>query len=388
MPWGPLGADPQTLVKRLEKEPDVTIRRALLLSLGYYGAKGFAADERKALIGKLQAIYRGDADPGLHAAAEWLLRTWQQEAWLRQVNAEWTKDKKQQTKRLAGIQQLLNKEKKKTPQWYVNGQGQTMVVIPGPVEFVMGSPLSEADWRANEDQHNRRIARTFALAATPVTKKQFLCFKPTFTHSESKRYPQPTCPIGGVDWFKAAAYCNWLSKQEGIPEDQWCYETNAEGQVTKLKEGYLSLTGYRLPTETEMEYATRAEALTARFYGETEELLPKYAWYNKSSQGKTWPVGSLKPNDLGLFDVQGNVYTWCQDSYKPLLKATDQDEEAHQDDGVVIKSTQKRVLRGGSFNHTAEAVRSAYRNSSEPGNKLHFYGFRPARTLPVLLSNN
>ena len=80
----------------------------------------------------------------------------------------------------------------------------------------------------------------------------------------------------------------------------------------------MSLTGYRLPTEAEMEYATRAGALTSRYYGETEELLPKYAWYNKNSQERTWPVGSLKPNDLGLFDVQGNVYTWCQESFKAI----------------------------------------------------------------------
>ena len=86
--------------------------------------------------------------------------------------------------------------------------------------------------------------------------------------------------------------------------------------MTKLKENYLSLTGYRLPTEAEMEYATRAGAVTSRYYGETEELLAKYAWYRRTRRRQTWPVGSLKPNDLGLFDVQGNVFTWCQESYK------------------------------------------------------------------------
>ena len=86
----------------------------------------------------------------------------------------------------------------------------------------------------------------------------------------------------------------------------------------KLTANYLSRSGYRLPTEAEMEYATRAGAVTTRYYGETEELLPKYAWYNKNSQDRTWPVGSMKPNDLGLFDVQGNVFTWCQERYQSV----------------------------------------------------------------------
>src|SRR5262249_4347685 len=242
-----------------------------------------------------------------------------------------------------------------------SGQGQTMVVIPGPVEFVMGSPITEANRRDQEVQHRRRIARTFALAATAVTKEQFLRFRPAFTHAV-RRYPEPDCPIGGVDWYEAASYCNWLSKEEGIPEDQWCYDITGQGM--KLKRKYLSLSGYRLPTEAELEYAIWAGAVTARYFGETDELLPRYAWYDKNSQERTWPVGSKKPNDLGLFDVQGNMLTWCQESYQ----AYPQGKEAADDreDGLAIVSTEGRLLRGGSFLHSAVYVRSAFRDSYGP----------------------
>ena len=312
--------------------------------------------------------------------AEWLLRTWKQEAWLKQVNEEWAKDKEQREKRLDGIKQTLAKDKEKTPpQWYVNGQGQTMVVIPGPVEFVMGSPPTEAGRRDDEVQHKKRIDRTFALAAKPVTVEQFRQFR--------RRAPRPPAvytrtaefPVVGISWYMAAKYCNWLSKEEGIPEDQWCYEI--KGNETKLKENYLSLTGYRLPTEAEMEYATRAGALTSRYYGETEELLPKYAWYNKNAQEKTWPVGSLKPNDLGLFDVQGNVFTWCQESFKAVSSVKGDEAAEDREDELVVSSTVGRVLRGGSFDAQASYVRSASRISNVPAFRAYDFGFRPARTL-------
>jgi hypothetical protein len=148
-----------------------------------------------ALTSFVATLYRNEADPGLHAAAEWLLRQWKEEPWLKQVNDEWEKDKEQREKRLESIRQLLTKDKEKSPQWYVNGQGQTMVVVPGPVEFVMGSPLTAADRDDDERQHKKRIGRTFAIAATLVTKEQFLRFLPTFSHTEMRRYHGPTCPI-------------------------------------------------------------------------------------------------------------------------------------------------------------------------------------------------
>ena len=69
-----------------------------------------------------------------------------------------------------------------------------------------------------------------------------------------------------------------------------------------------------MPTEAEWEYACRAEATTGRFFGTSEAVLPQYGWVAESHPlERTWPVGQLKPNDLGLFDVYGNAAEWCLD---------------------------------------------------------------------------
>jgi len=78
---------------------------------------------------------------------------------------------------------------------------------------------------------------------------------------------------------------------------------------------YLQRTGYRLPSEAEWEFACRAGTTTAPYFGETETLLGEYGWYTKTS-GDKWmlPVGTLRPNGAGLFDMQGNVMEWCQNT--------------------------------------------------------------------------
>jgi formylglycine-generating enzyme required for sulfatase activity len=385
---GPLGADAGTLLRRLDEEPDVTVRRALLLSLGpeEFGAPAWTPGLKKRLLSRAREVYRTEDDPGLHAAAEWLLRQWGQGEWLRQTDEAWAR-------RLANIRRLLAGEKGKAkPQWYVNGQGQTMVVVPGPVEFVMGSPPTEDGFREDEAQHRRRIGRTFALAAKPVTVRDFRHFlraQPRLAKlfqgdaARIKKFsPEADCPIILVDWYIAAEYCNWLSKEEGLDRAEWCYEPNLAGlywEGMKLRPGYLSRKGYRLPTEAEWEYACRAGAVTSRCYGETEELLPKYAWYLKNAGIRIWPVGSKKPNDLGLFDLHGNVLSWCQERSRRYPRG--QGVENDIEDVLSINGRERRVVRGGSSLNPAVVMRSATRTSFVPNYRDNFFGIRPARTL-------
>ena len=179
----------------------------------------------------------------------------------------------------------------------------------------MGSPENEPDRSYNETPDRRVISHRFAIATKEVTVEQYQEFvkaNPGVDHAQSDRYsPDPKGPMNQVTWYHAAAYCNWLSEQEGLPKDQWCYLPNEQKKYDKgmkIPADFLQRTGYRLPTEVEWEYASRAAAMTSRHYGLSVDLLEQYARYEANSHNHAWPCGSLMPNDLGLFDTLGNVY--------------------------------------------------------------------------------
>jgi formylglycine-generating enzyme required for sulfatase activity len=215
----------------------------------------------------------------------------------------------------------------------------------------------------------------------PVTSAQYLSLNKSRHEVDPEWTRHPDFPVTRIDWYKAATYCNLLSKEEGVEENQWCYETDAKGQVTKLKADYLSLTGYRLPTEAEMEYAIRAGAVTSRYYGETDELLGNYAWTRANANELRQRVGTKKPNDLGLFDAVGNCFVWCQDASASYPDAKGDGAVEDKERELVVISTAGRVSRGGSFLHPTSYARSAYRNTwPAPTNLFIDLGVRPAKT--------
>ena len=171
--------------------------------------------------------------------------------------------------------------------------------------------------------------------------------------------------------------------QEKIPEEQWCYIPNEAGKYEKgmkMAPKYLQRTGYRLPTEAEWEYACRAGTETNYSFGEAEEVLGKYAWYAANSSVKLHAVGGKKPNDLGLFDMHGNLYQWTLDVYGQYFKREAGKARGDPEDIEDILDGQSRVLRGGVFGKQASNMRSTNRFNNVPFLASPSNGFRPART--------
>jgi RNA polymerase sigma factor (sigma-70 family) len=220
-----------------------TIRGAMLLSVGQTGAGAISAEVAALTEGVVKAMFMAHVKVltvvvlavGVAAVGAGMLTM--------QMVRVWGTEPQQREERAEQIRQELAKSRGHVaPQWYTNSQGQTMVVLPRSVKFRMGSRLAAAINVWGEELHRRRIKPLFAIATTPVTRQQFLCFRPEFSHNEMGRYPDPTCPTGGVTWYEAAAYSNWLSKQEGLPDTDSCYEPNPQNQLayviskTELKE--------------------------------------------------------------------------------------------------------------------------------------------------------
>jgi formylglycine-generating enzyme required for sulfatase activity len=101
-----------------------------------------------------------------------------------------------------------------------------------------------------------------------------------------------------------------------------------------------------------------------------------------NSRDRAWPCGQLQPNDLGLFDMLGNLFEWCQDEYRSYPTGGDEAVSDNMNASSFTKDKDSRLLRGGTFSYLAALVRSAFRIRNAPAIRFILYGFRPARTYP------
>ncbi len=157
---------------------------------------------------------------------------------------------------------------------------------------------------------------------------------------------------------------------DSLPVEQVTW-ADAQRFVTLLSQ----LTGFlfRLPTEAEWEYAARGgnRADGQPYAGCDRNHLPEYAWFCVNSEGHTHPVGRLRPNALGLYDMGGNVAEWCSDWMAPYMEAAQKDPRGP-------KEGDSRVLRGGHYNSTSPGCAVFDRGWYVPTGKTEYYGLRVA----------
>jgi len=181
-------------------------------------------------------------------------------------------------------------------------------------------------------------------------------------------------PVINVSWNDAIAYCNWLSEKEKLPK---AYDSNGnlldkDGRVTTDPS---KVVGYRLPTEAEWEYAARGGNKSKGYKYSGSDNVSDVAWYSSNSGSKTQEVGKKAPNELGLYDMSGNVWEWCSDWYGSYSSSA-------QTNPYNSTAGSGRVLRGGSWYDDASYTRVADRNRRSPTYTNYDLGFRICRTVP------
>jgi len=227
-----------------------------------------------------------------------------------------------------------------------------LAFIP-PGTFMMGSPTNEVDRLDREGPQTAvTISRGFWMGKFEVTQAEYLAVmgnNPSVIITG-----EPNRPVENVSWHDATNYCSKLAQQE-----------QAAGRIPTD-----SL--YRLPTESEWEYACRGWTSTRFSYGDdlTYSNLTNYGWYQDNGGNTTHLVGQKLPNPWGLYDLYGNVWEWCLDWYGAYPGGSALDPK-----GPAIGSL--RVLRGGSWYSGPRFCRSAFRNvDSGAGGRFSMFGFR------------
>ncbi len=175
-------------------------------------------------------------------------------------------------------------------------------------------------------------------------------------------------PMQKVSWYDAVKYCNWLSEKNGL---QKCY--TIDGENTKCD---FSKNGYRLPTEAEWEFAARGGNESKNYIYAGSDNIKDVAWYDiTTSLARPYDVGTKAPNELGIYDMSGNVWEWCNDFY-----AANYYKYSPKENPKGAAPTIYRVLRGGSWHYRAALARIADRDGPKPGFTNFNYGFRIVRS--------
>jgi serine/threonine protein kinase/formylglycine-generating enzyme required for sulfatase activity len=343
------GVTPRQFETQLANESTATsARRAIILALGELPDENFSSTDRKRISDALLNLYRTDADPGAHGAADWVLRKWGFQDELHSSN---------ETLRAAGPGKGMD--------WYVNKAGQTFSVVHGNFEIwvVDGKNRRRSNWSGH-----------IAVSSREVTVGEYRQFA---QYDKNEEALTDDSPVVNVSWNQAARYCNFLTRSESeLGEAECCYvpkdTDRPEGNMIEVK-NITSKRGYRLPTATEFQVACMAGSMAAFACGDADQnLVGQYAvlFHNSIRNGPhryPSPVGTKKPNDFGLFDMEGNVRELSSDAFGNLADNPDADTR------IVVGSNFTSIITTSEC--TAKFV--AARNNANSKER----GFRIVRSL-------
>jgi eukaryotic-like serine/threonine-protein kinase len=232
-----------------------------------------------------------------------------------------------------------------------NGVSISMVKVPAG-KFMMGSPESEKDRVENESPQHRVTLKEFYMGQTEITQSQYQAIM----GDNPAKFKGNNRPVERVDWNQAKEFCRRLSIKTGKT--------------------------YTLPSESQWEYACRAGTTTPFTFGAT--ITSNVANYEGNYNGKesyrnepkgvnratTTDVMTFPPNAFGLYDMHGNVWEWCADTW------SDDYEEAPTDGSVWLDESPNMVLRGGAWSERPEICRSTSRIGNLPEIRVDAFGFR------------
>ena len=253
-------------------------------------------------------------------------------------------------------------------------QKPKMVDVEGG-EFYMGNINSG---EGDEAPEHKVSLKDFSVAEKEVTFDEFdlFCKNTSYPLPSDGGFGRGNHPVMNVSWMGAVLYCNWLSKKHRY-DKYYLIEADSAGTV-KFKginpEGEGN--GYRLPTEAEWEYMATGGSESEGYAYAGSNILDEVAWYAETTEARPHEVGTKKPNELGIYDLNGNAWEWCYDYYGSNYYA-----ESPEENPTGPESGDARVYRGGSFNSAESFCRTTRRFSFSQNLDKGSIGFRLVRSV-------